>query len=128
MSVPLKAFLLVIKNFTRGKNKRDDSNSKQYGHYGWRDTENAREVYLDALHRHFMAYSTGTTIDSDSKLSHMVGVACNALILLDLEEAEKEVNEVQDGEHPGDDRPPTGTNFDSAYYRIRQRVLGPAAD
>ena len=83
-STPIKPLLALVANFTRGRDKRDDGNSKNYGQFGWRATPDAKRVYQAALFRHVMGYLDGEFYDSDG-IPHLVGAGCNVLILLDLE-------------------------------------------
>lgn len=82
-ATPLKPFKAIASNFQRGLTKRDDSNEKKYGPFGWRSTPNPVRAYRAALARHFLEYMDGVFYDDDG-VPHLVGIGCNVFILLDL--------------------------------------------
>ena len=56
----------------------------KYGIDNWKKCEDLTR-YSDALERHLTAWKKGELIDSDSGLTHLSHLACNALFLLYLE-------------------------------------------
>lgn len=65
--------------------------SKKYAWDGWRQVENGRERYLEALVRHLLEHPIDP-IDRETGHAHMAHVAWNALAVLELilQEEEKE--------------------------------------
>lgn len=56
--------------------------AEKYGAGNWRNLEDPRTRYADALHRHYVDYLTGVRFDHDSKLPTLAHLACDALFLL----------------------------------------------
>lgn len=59
--------------------------AEKYAADSWRDVENGKERYLDALGRHYNAWCRGELVDEETGLSHMAHIMCNAAFLLELE-------------------------------------------
>jgi len=74
-------FMIFLLGLKGGSNPES---GKVRGMYGWRVTENAEEVYTDALMRHVKRFGNGEAIDEDSGLPTLLHVAANVLILEDL--------------------------------------------
>lgn len=55
---------------------------KKYAEDNWKIVPNAEKRYKDALLRHVIAWSSGETNDTDSRLHHLAHACCNALFLL----------------------------------------------
>lgn len=58
-----------------------DFGDKKYGKMNWKTYEDINEI-VSALDRHKMAWELGETEDSQTGMSHMSHVACNAMFLL----------------------------------------------
>ena len=56
--------------------------AEKYAPDNWKFVPEAMKRYEDALLRHFSAYKKGEKNDSESGLSHLSHVACNALFLV----------------------------------------------
>jgi hypothetical protein len=67
--------------------------AEKYEDNSWQRVENGQERYLDALTRHLVEIQKGHVTDSESGLSHMSHVACNALFLLYLMEQDQAYGE-----------------------------------
>lgn len=59
--------------------------AKKYAAHSWKQVENNKERYRDALYRHLNAIESGEVLDPESGLPHWDHVACNALFLSELE-------------------------------------------
>jgi len=58
--------------------------AKKYAAHSWKQVENNKERYRDALYRHLNQLEAGELVDSESGLSHWDHIACNALFLSEL--------------------------------------------
>ena len=56
--------------------------AKKYQPNSWQKVPDAERRYLDALMRHLEAYRSGEELDSESNLSHLSHLLCNASFLL----------------------------------------------
>lgn len=56
--------------------------AKKYAPNSWQKVPDAERRYLDALIRHLEAYRSGEELDSESNLSHLSHLLCNASFLL----------------------------------------------
>ena len=54
----------------------------RYGDHNWREVENWRQRYGDALMRHWTAYWTGEKVDAESGESHLASIIVNAMFLM----------------------------------------------
>ena len=65
---------------------------RMYGSQKYGDPENWRKVepqrYRDALYRHWLAYLKGEKCDQESGLPHLWHLACNAAVLIEMEETD----------------------------------------
>ncbi len=61
----------------------------KYSVGGWRQVPDGKQRYADALHRHFVDYLSGHTVDKDSGLPVLAHLAVNAIFLLALDVGEK---------------------------------------
>lgn len=59
--------------------------AKKYAAHSWRQVENNKERYRDAMYRHLAAIESGETHDPESGLPHWDHVATNVLFLSELE-------------------------------------------
>lgn len=59
--------------------------AEKYAAHSWQTVPNGDDRYLAALLRHLTAIGKGEQTDSESGLSHLAHVACNALFILELE-------------------------------------------
>lgn len=62
---------------------------KGYTPHSWREVPNAKERYEAALYRHLNKLQLGESHDDESGESHWYHVACNALFLAELHNAEE---------------------------------------
>lgn len=62
---------------------------KGYTPHSWREVPNAKERYEAALYRHLNKVQHGESHDDESGESHWYHVACNALFLAELHNAEE---------------------------------------
>lgn len=58
--------------------------AKKYAAHSWKQVENNKERYRDALYRHLNQLEAGELVDAESGLSHWDHIACNALFLSEL--------------------------------------------
>lgn len=58
--------------------------AKKYAAHNWKQVENNKERYRDALYRHLNAIEGGELVDPESGLPHWDHVTCNALFLSQL--------------------------------------------
>lgn len=58
--------------------------AKKYEAHSWKQVENNKERYRDAMYRHLNAIESGEVLDPESGLPHWDHVACNALFLSEL--------------------------------------------
>jgi hypothetical protein len=72
--LPMGSVEEVVKVLTRGAAKYERDN--------WQRVDHAENRYASALMRHMAAHQMGERLDSESGLSHLAHVACNALFLL----------------------------------------------
>lgn len=80
--LPLSAIKEVVKVLEYG--------AKKYGQKdNWKKVD--KDLYKDALWRHWVAYQLGEKVDSETGLSHLAHLLCDGLFLLwfDLEEENK---------------------------------------
>lgn len=63
--------------------------AKKYAAHSWKQVENNKERYRDALYRHLNAIERGEVLDPESGLPHWDHVACNALFLSELNHDER---------------------------------------
>ena len=56
--------------------------AKKYQPNSWQKVPDAERRYLDALMRHLESYRSGEELDSESNLSHLSHLLCNASFLL----------------------------------------------
>ena len=56
--------------------------ASKYAPNSWQKVPDAERRYLDALIRHLEAYRSGEELDSESNLSHLSHLLCNASFLL----------------------------------------------
>jgi hypothetical protein len=56
----------------------------KYAAHSWKQVENNKERYRDAMYRHLNAIEGGEVLDPESGLPHWDHVACNALFLSEL--------------------------------------------
>lgn len=75
------ALSLVVMVLTFGASK--------YKAHSWRQVENGRERYRDALYRHLAAYEAGEVHDPESGLPHLAHVTTNAMFLLELDKQQE---------------------------------------
>lgn len=61
--------------------------AKKYAAHVWRQVENGKGRYTDALYRHLSAYAQGELTDQGSGLPHLAHAATNLLFLMELEQA-----------------------------------------
>jgi len=74
-------FDLLVPEFIEGVAKVMTLGAQKYAPNNWKYVENAESRYLAALYRHLNAYHKGEKIDSESGLSHLAHIACNAMFL-----------------------------------------------
>ena len=72
--MPWKALSQVVDVLTYG--------AKKYAPDNWKNVPNARQRYVDAGFRHFVAYANGEKIDSETGISHLAHAMCCLLFLL----------------------------------------------
>ena len=72
--LPLEAVQEEVKVLMHGANK--------YGANNYKELDNFKTRYINALFRHMIAYAIGERIDPETGLSHMAHVACNAHFLI----------------------------------------------
>lgn len=77
-----RALMAVGEVGTFGANKYSDN--------GWKEVENGRQRYTDAMLRHYFKDAKGEDVDPDSNLLHDTHLAWNALARLELRLKEKE--------------------------------------
>lgn len=65
--------------------------AKKYAAHSWKQVENNKERYRDALYRHLNAIESGELVDPESGLPHWDHVACNALFLSELNKDQPDV-------------------------------------
>lgn len=58
--------------------------ANKYAAHSWKQVENNKERYRDAMYRHLNAIERGEVLDPESGLPHWDHVACNALFLSEL--------------------------------------------
>lgn len=58
--------------------------AQKYSADSWRQVENGKERYKDALYRHLNAFEQGEVLDPESGQPHLAHAACNILFLLEL--------------------------------------------
>ena len=75
--VPLRSIEEIAKVLAMGK--------KKYGAWNWIHVDDATNRYTSALLRHLTAIQEGESLDSESGLSHLSHLACNALFLVYLD-------------------------------------------
>lgn len=61
----------------------------KYAAHSWKQVENNKERYRDAMYRHLNAIESGEDLDPESGLAHWDHVACNALFLSELNKESK---------------------------------------
>lgn len=61
----------------------------KYAAHSWKQVENNKERYRDAMYRHLNAIESGEELDPESGLPHWDHVACNALFLSELNKETK---------------------------------------
>jgi hypothetical protein len=54
----------------------------------WRNTENYRERYIEAIFRHMYAYVDGEENEVESSLKHLAHAACDIMFLIEGEKDE----------------------------------------
>lgn len=79
---------LIEPEFIEGVGEVLTFGAEKYEPNSWQKVEDAENRYYAALFRHLMAYRRGETVDSESGLSHLKHIACNAMFLLHFEEAQ----------------------------------------
>jgi len=72
-----RAIVAVVEVATYGADK--------YTEQGWVSVPAAEKRYTDAMLRHFLAMSSGESLDRESGLSHLAHMAWNSLALLELQ-------------------------------------------
>jgi hypothetical protein len=72
--LPARALLEVARVSAFGASK--------HGEGSWRDPHWTREIWVDAVYRHWAALQDGETHDPESGLHHAAHLACGALYLL----------------------------------------------
>lgn len=55
----------------------------KYGAYNWRKNRVCQSTYVSAIMRHLMAYSSGETVDPESRRSHLAHIVASCNILMD---------------------------------------------
>jgi hypothetical protein len=58
--------------------------AKKYAADSWKQVENGKDRYRDAMYRHLAAIESGEVLDPESGLPHWDHVACNVLFLSEL--------------------------------------------
>lgn len=66
--------------------------AQKYGLENWKDNLEKRRI-LAALYRHVLAYHKGERIDSESGISHLCHITCNAMFLYWYDEVKEEKKE-----------------------------------
>lgn len=71
---------LIVPEFIVGMAKILTFGAQKYGRENWKKGLEYNRLYA-ALQRHALAYHSGEHVDSESGLSHMLHVACNAMFI-----------------------------------------------
>lgn len=66
--------------------------ARKYKAHSWRTVPNARDRYMSALFRHWVAIQGGEILDAESGLPHAAHLACDALFFCALECAQKSLD------------------------------------
>lgn len=56
--------------------------AKKYGDHNWKQVPNARERYVNAAHRHWVAMVDGPAYDDESGVHHAAHAVCCLLFVL----------------------------------------------
>jgi hypothetical protein len=76
-AVPMVALLALGAAMQDGANK--------YEKFNWRDTEVDTDVFLNAIFRHFAAWSEGEEFAPDSGVHHLAHIMAGCAILIDAQ-------------------------------------------
>ena len=89
---PQLNYILTAPHAVKGLSQVFEFGAKKYARNNWQKGLKITEV-MDSLLRHLMAYQNGEEVDSDSGLKHVHHITWNALILAEMAETRKDMDD-----------------------------------